>query len=263
MPEKVLTIIQARKGSTRLPSKVLLDLAGKTALEHVVHRMRKSRRTSELVVATTVNREDLAIVRLCADLGVSVYCGCEKDPLERYYQAMRLFGGEHVVRIKADCPLIDAEIVDEAIALHLASGADYTGNTIHRTYPVGQDVEILSRQALKRVWQSATLMSEREHITLYVPKHPNRFHIEHLTYRENLSGKRWTMDYPEDYSLMRTIFEALYPGNPNLDMQGVLEFLAEHPELDRINAHIRDDAGVQKSLKEDRIVDWHTERDIE
>jgi spore coat polysaccharide biosynthesis protein SpsF len=110
MHNKVVAIIQARKGSTRLPSKVLLDLQGKTALEHVISRIQQSRLSRRMVVATAVNREDLPIVRLCADLGVSVYCGCAEDPLERYCQAARLFGAAHVVRIKADCPLIDPEI---------------------------------------------------------------------------------------------------------------------------------------------------------
>jgi spore coat polysaccharide biosynthesis protein SpsF len=251
---KVLTIIQARKGSTRLPGKVLLDLAGKTALEHVIDRLRKSKMTDEFVVATTVNREDLPIVKLCADLGVSVYCGCEQDPLERYYRAAGLFGGSHIVRIKADCPLIDPQIVDEAIRLHFSSGADYTGNTVRRTYPVGQDVEILANRALAMVWRNAALYSEREHITLYVPKHPEMFTIRHLEYRQDLSGKRWTLDNPEDYELLRIIFNNLHPGNPIFDMQDVLDFLARNQELERINAHIRVDAGVQNSMQKDRRV---------
>jgi spore coat polysaccharide biosynthesis protein SpsF len=252
--DKVLTIIQARKGSTRLASKVLLDLEGKTVLEHVIRRIQQSRLTSEFIVATTINRDDLAIVKLCADLGVSVYCGCEEDPLERYYQATRLFGGAHIVRIKADCPLIDPMIVDDAIRLHLSSGADYTTNTLQRTFPVGQDVEILNRQTLTRVWQSAELFSEREHITLYVPKHPELFQISHLKQIEDLSLKRWTMDTPEDYELLSIIFKNLYPVNPMFGMREVLNFLSANFELEKINAHIRADAGVIKSMREDRIV---------
>lgn len=252
---KVFSIIQARKGSTRLPSKVLLDLAGKTTLEHVIHRTRQSRLSSGIVVATTVNREDLPIVKLCAELGMSVYCGCEEDPLERYYQAARLFGADHVVRIKSDCPLIDPEIIDEAIDLHLSSGADYTGNTIKRSYPIGQDVEILSSATLVEVWRSARLHSEREHVTIYIPKHPDRFHIRHIEYREDLSSKRWTMDNPEDYELIRSIFEAIYPENPDFRMGDVLDFLSRNPDLERLNAHIPMDAGVKKSMQADRIVE--------
>jgi spore coat polysaccharide biosynthesis protein SpsF len=252
--DKVLTIIQARKGSTRLASKVLLDLEGKTALEHVIDRVQQSKLTSEYIVATTINCEDLAIVKLCADLGVSVYCGCEHDPLERYYQATRLFGGDHIVRIKADCPMIDPEIVDAAIDLHLASGADYTTNTVRHTYPVGQDVEILTNRTLTKVWRSASLASEREHITLYISKHPELFQIRHLEYGEDLSAKRWTMDEPVDYELLRIIFKKLYPENPSFRMREVLDFLSTRPELESINAHISVDAGVQKSMRQDRIV---------
>jgi spore coat polysaccharide biosynthesis protein SpsF len=232
---------------------VLLDLEGKTVLEHVIHRLQSSKLTTRLVVATTIDKEDLPIVRLCADLGVSVYCGCDV-PLDRYHEAARLFGGSHIVRIKADCPLIDPEIVDETIRLNLESGADYTTNTVRRTYPVGQDVEILTRRTLAKVWQSANLLSEREHITLYIPKNPDAFHILHVEYAENLSAKRWTMDYPEDYELLRVIFKNLYPGNPAFGMNDVLDFLSKNPELESINAHIDFDAGVKKSLREDRIV---------
>jgi spore coat polysaccharide biosynthesis protein SpsF len=252
--DKVLTIVQARIGSTRLSSKVLRDLAGKTALEHVIHRVSRSKLAGEVIVATTINKSDLPIVKLCADMDVSVYCGCEEDPLERYYQATRLFGGAHTVRIKADCPLIDPEIVDEAISLHLSSGADYTTNTIERTYPVGQDVEILTRQTLTKLWQSAVLFSEREHITIHMPKHPDLFKISHLKYAEDHSRKRLTMDYPEDYELLRIIFDNLYPENPDFRMKDVLDFLSANPDLEKINSHIPVDGGVQKSLMEDRLV---------
>lgn len=254
MSDKVLTIIQARKASTRMDSKVLLDLEGKTVIEHVIRRIQQSKLTGEFIVATTINREDLPIVKLCAELGVSVYCGCEEDPLERYYQASRLFGGAHIVRIKSDCPAIDPIIIDNAIRLHLDSGADYTTNTVLRTFPAGQDVEILTMQTLSKVWQSAELFSEREHITLYIPKHPNLFHIRHMEHTEDLSQKRWTIDNPEDYELLRIIFKSLYTKNPIFGMEEVLYFLSRNPKLEKINAHIRVDAGVIKSMQKDRIV---------
>lgn len=251
---KVLVVIQARKGSTRLPSKVLLDLAGRPVLAHVIERMRRSRLTSDFIVATTINRDDLAIVGLCAAMGVRVYCGHEQDPLERYYQAARLFGADHVVRIKGDCPAIDPQILDEAIRLHLATAADYTTNTVERSYPVGQDVEILTRETLERVWRSAELMSEREHITLHIHKHADAFRISHLKQAADLSAKRWTIDYPEDYEMLRQVFAGLYPADPVFGMQAVLDYLAGRPELERLNAHVRVDAGVLISLADDRVL---------
>jgi len=248
---KILAIIQARLGSTRLPGKACLDLAGRPMLTHVIERSSRSRLIGDLIVATTTSADDLAIVRLCAEMNVRVYCGHENDPLERYYQAARLYGADHVLRLKGDCPLIDPQIIDQAIDLHLTSTADYTSNTLQRTYPVGLDVEILSRATLDKVWREAGLRSEREHITLYIAKHANDFRISHLTQSENMSAKRWTADYPEDYQLLQRIFDTLYPGNPRFGTPAVLDFLAEHPELENLNAHIRDDAGIRISLAND------------
>lgn len=249
---KVLAIIQARMGSTRMPSKVLLDLAGRPVLAHVIERLRRSHLTSEFIVATTISPDDLPIVGLCAEMGVRVYCGHEHDPLERYYQAARLYGGDHIIRIKGDCPVIDPEIIDQAIHLHLQMEADYTTNTLERTYPVGQDVEILRRQTLEQVWRSAGLRSEREHITLYIPKHPEAFKICHLKQPNDLSAKRWTIDYPEDYELLKLIFNNLYPRDPVFGMRAILDFLADKPELEQVNAHVPVDAGVRISMANDR-----------
>ena len=248
----MLAIIQARMGSTRLPSKVFMDLAGRPVLAHVIERLRRSRLTSEFIVATTISSDDLPIVGLCAEMGVRVYCGHADDPLERYYQAARLYGGEHIIRIKGDCPAIDPEIVDQAIRLHLQMGADYTTNTLQRTYPVGQDVEILRRRTLEQVWRNAGLRSEREHITIYIPKHSEAFKICHLKQSGDLSAKRWTIDYPEDYELMKLIFNTLYPSDPVFGMKAILDFLAGKPDLEKINAHVRADAGLLISLANDR-----------
>ncbi len=131
----VLAIIQARTGSTRLPGKVLLDLAGKSALEHVIERMRCCRLVDDFIVATTISRQDLSIVNLCAELGVRVYCGSEEDPLERYFQAARLFGGDHIIRIKADCPAIDPNVVDQAFGCTWRRGGlhhQYGGKNVPR-----------------------------------------------------------------------------------------------------------------------------------
>jgi len=256
MSGKVVSIIQARTGSTRLPRKVVLDLEGKTVLEHVITRSRFSRLTDQLVVATSINREDLAIVKICTDLGVSVYCGSEEDPLERYYQAARLFKAAHVVRIKADSPLIDPEIIDQAIASHLESGADYSSNTIFRTYPAGQDVEVLTIEALKRVWREATLMSDREHVTIYIAGHPEQFRSNHFQHHTDLSGKRWTMDRPEDYTLIRFIYQHLYRRNPIFGMAETLELLSHHREMETINQHIDIAEGVLISQRNDRAVEF-------
>ena len=127
---KIIAIIQARLGSTRLPGKVLLDLEGKTVLEHVIRRVKSSKLVTDVIVATTINKADLKIVKLCANLGINVYCGSEDDVLDRYYQTARLFKADHIVRITSDCPLIDPLLIDEVITLHMQENADYTSNTI-------------------------------------------------------------------------------------------------------------------------------------
>ena len=140
----IIAIIQARIGSTRLPRKVLMELEGKTVLERVVERVKYSKLIKDVVVATTILKDDLEIVKLCSNIGISVYCGSEENVLDRYYQTARLFKAEHIVRITSDCPLIDPKIIDEVINLHQRKKSDYTSNTIKKTYPDGQDVEIFT-----------------------------------------------------------------------------------------------------------------------
>ena len=130
-----VAIIQARISSTRLPGKVLKKIEGKTILEHVINRVKTAKKLDDVIVATTVKKEDLEIVKLCANLGISVFCGSEDDVLDRYYQSARLFKAEHIVRITSDCPLIDPQVVDKVIELYFQKKADYASNTIIETFP--------------------------------------------------------------------------------------------------------------------------------
>ena len=154
-----LAIVQARMGSTRLRGKVMRPLAGQPVLWHVLTRVQACSQLDGVVLATTTRGEDECLVRLAEDLGVSVFRGSEADVLDRYYQAARRFSPSAVVRITADCPLIDPAVVGRAIeTFHRAAGRyDYVSNTVERTFPDGQDVEVLSFQALKRAWQSASV----------------------------------------------------------------------------------------------------------
>jgi len=251
---KIVAIIQARLGSTRLPNKVLKKIEGKTILEHVIDRVKAARRIDQVVVATTVNKEDLAIVKICENAGIGVFCGSEEDVLDRYYQAARLFGADQVVRITADCPMIDPKVIDAVIELHLKENADNTLNTLKETYPDGEDVEVVKFGALKKAWQEAKLLSEREHVTPYIKNNPGMFKIINLEYWENLSEKRWTLDNAEDYELISRIYKALYHNNALFGMEEILAFLKNCPELEKINQHIARNEGYAKSLKEDRVV---------
>ena len=249
-----IAIIQARMGSTRLPGKVLLNLEDKTVLEHVVDRVRSSKQVDDVVVATTISKDDLRIVKLCANLGVSVYCGSEDDVLDRYYQAAKLFKAENIVRITSDCPVIDPKIIDDAITLHIKNDVDYTSNTLKVTYPDGQDVEVFTFSSLKTAWKDAKLASEREHATPYIRNNPEIFKHASLEYKEDLSQKRWTLDNAEDMEFLRLVYKYLYNKNPLFGMNDILALISEKPEIEKINQHIIRNEGYLKSLREDKTL---------
>lgn len=253
MNTDILAIIQARIGSTRLPGKVLLDLEGKTVLERVYERVFASRKIDKVIVATTVSENDLKLVETCAKSGISVYCGSEEDVLDRYYQAAKLFGAKHIIRITSDCPLIDPAVIDDVIELYFRGKVDYALNTLKETYPDGEDVEVFSFKTLKKAWKEANLLSEREHVTPYIRNHPEYFSLANLEFNEDHSAKRWTLDNKEDYKLIKVIYANLYHENNLFSMQDILTFLSGHPELEEINSHIGRNEGYAKSLKEDKL----------
>jgi len=251
---EILAVIQARMGSTRLPNKVLLDLEGKTILEHVVERVGKSELVDEVIVATTISYEDIEIVKLLSDESIRVFCGSEDDVLDRYYQVAKLIKPEHIVRITADCPMIDPDIIDKTIDLHLYQGSDYTCNTLNETFPDGLDAEIFTYEALEKAWKEARLTSEREHVTPYIRKHKEIFKISGLENKENLSQKRWTLDEFDDYNFLKIVFKNVYVNNPNFRMKDILKYLRENPNVERINNQIIRNKGYIKSMKEDREI---------
>ena len=254
--KNMVGIIQARVNSTRLPNKVLLDLKGKTVMERVIERVQRSRLVEDVIVATTMEEQDLELALLCEKRGVKVYRGSEEDVLDRYYQAARVFLIKDIVRITADCPLIDPMIIDEAIGLYTSMKADYVSNALRETFPDGEDVEVFSFETLENAWKNAKLYSEREHVTSYIRKHPEFFKIENLICKQNLSQKRWTLDEKKDYEFIKLIYENLYnEGDGNFGMREILEFLKRYPECEKINSGIKRNEGYMKSLQKDKIFD--------
>ncbi len=233
---KVLAILQARMSSTRLPGKVMKELAGAPMLARQLERVGRARRLDRIEVATSDGADDDAIARLCESLGVGCFRGALDDVLDRTYQAARRHVPAHVVRLTADCPLADWEVIDAAVQLHLEGGADYTSNGLERTYPHGLDVEVMTFEALEAAWREAELPGEREHVTRFIYDRPERFQLGRLTRAPSLAAQRWTVDYAEDYALVRAVYEALYPGKPNFTSADVLGFLAGHPEIAALNA---------------------------
>ena len=250
---KTKAIIQARFRSTRLPGKVLFKVLNKTILEYVIERVKKAKHIEGAIVATSIKEEDLKIVNLADSIKITVHRGSEKDVLDRFYQAAKLFNLKHIVRITADCPLVDPRIIDDVICHYFKSGADYCSNTLDETFPDGEDIEVFSFGALTHAWGKASLLSDREHVTSYIRKHPAKFKLASFKNREDLTDKRWTLDVEEDFKFIKAILEALYPANPDFHMEDILEFLQRNPHLENLNKNITRNEGYLKSLKEDRI----------
>lgn len=251
-------IIQARMGSSRLPGKVLMNLSGKSVLQHIINRLKQSKYINQIIVATSDNDENGAIFELCDSINISCFRGSEDDVLDRFYQTGKEFGfnlDDIVIRITADCPLIDYEIVDNTIKLHLDEKNDYTSNTMPCTFPDGLDCEVFNFSVLINTWQNANLSSEREHVTLYIRNHPEIFKLGGLKNNVDYSYLRWTLDEQEDYILINEIYENLYDINEFFNMGDVLKLLEVRPELKDINSFIERNEGLKKSLKNDKVLE--------
>lgn len=236
----VVIILQARMTSTRLPGKVLMPVLGKPLLTYQLERLQRVSRADKIVVATTINVTDDPIAALSCELGVSCYRGSEPDVLARYYEAALKSGATTVVRVTGDCPLIDPTIIDELIQTYQDAGGayDYVSNTLERSYPRGVDAEVFSFSALEKAYQQARLPGEREHVTPYIYRNPDSYACKSVRNVRDLGHHRWTVDTIEDFQLVKKILTMLYPVQREFTMAQVEALLAEHPELERINAHI-------------------------
>ena len=241
---KVVTIIQARMGSTRLPGKVMLDLCGETVLARVVQRVRRSRLAGEVVVATTTKPADDRVGEECQRMAVKVFRGSESDVLDRYYNAAKLFRADAIVRICSDCPLTDPEIIDQTIQSFLAAQADYASNALDRTYPRGLDTEVMTQQALARCWREARAFYQRSHVTPYIYENPDQFRIARVRGDEDYSDYRWTLDTAEDLAFIRAVY-ARMEDKAGFSWLDVLRLLEQEPELMEWNQHI-----LQRALHE-------------
>ena len=236
---KTVIIVQARMTSTRLPGKVLLPLAGEPMLVRLLERLRRVQRAHGLVIATTTNATDDAIAALSAQRGVPCHRGSEHDVLSRYAEAARLHGADAVVRITSDCPLIDPVLIDQLIATFEAGDNDYVSNMLPPTWPYGMAVEVFSAAALAQAHAEATQAAEREHVTPFIYWHPERYRLRNVASPVDLSHHRWTVDTPEDYELVRRLFDHLMPTHPQFTLADVLALLEAHPGWIAINQHIR------------------------
>lgn len=243
---KVIAIVQARMGATRLPGKVLMDVAGRPVLWHVINRVARANTIDQVVVATTDRPGDDIVARYCGSNGVAVFRGSESDVLDRYYRCAKAYGADHVVRITADCPLHDPAVIDYVDCEYLKGGCDYATNAMEYTFPEGFDTEIFSMAALENAWAKASLPSEREHVTPYVRKHCR---VRDVKAPKPYPVYRCSLDHPADLKFIRRIYAGI--GREMFGVDDVVKFLSDHPEILAINQDSVINEGYLKSLKED------------
>ena len=237
-------IIQARMGSSRLPGKTLMELENKkTTLDFVIEQLSFSKLINRVVIATTSLDEDNVIEQKARSLGINCFRGSETDVLDRYYRCAKEFEMKTIVRITADCPIIDPIIVDKVIEQFQSGGYDYAANIIFRTYPVGTDTEIFSFNSLERCWNEAKQPSEREHVTPFMRNKNSNFKIENIQNDQDLSHLRWTLDLKEDLILIREIVSKIK--NRPILTSDVLDLFSKEPRLISINEHLAKSRGTE------------------
>jgi spore coat polysaccharide biosynthesis protein SpsF len=265
-----IAIIQARMGSSRLPGKVLLDIVGQPMLRRVIERTRLAQTVGRVIVATTCDPSDDPVADFCEQRGVDCFRGSQFDVLDRYYQAARRFDAETIVRITADCPLIDPQVIDRTVRAFFGDTApfdrllsnglpqsdspnpksqilnpksfDFVANRLPlpygRTFPIGLDTEVCTFTALQTAWEEASEKFQREHVMPFFYDHLERFQVLLVNHAKDLGTLRWTVDTPEDLELLRRIY-ANFPDRMDFSWLEVLELFERHPELAQINAGVQ------------------------
>lgn len=237
---KILILIQARRGSSRLPDKVMKPVLGKPILLHMIERIKRSKLQSEIVVVTTNELQDQVIEELCIENNILCFKGHSTDLLDRHYQAALHYQADAVVKIPSDCPLIDPNIIDEVLQYYISHSKefDFVSNLHPASWPDGNDVEIMSFNTLERAWKEASKDFEREHTTPYIWENPNKFRIGSVlwsTGKDYSTSHRWTLDYPEDFEFIKTVYEELYPQDPHFTLEDILTLLEKKPAIAQIN----------------------------
>ncbi|MDO8550869.1 MAG: glycosyltransferase family protein [Ignavibacteria bacterium] len=237
---KIVTVIQARAGSTRLPNKIFLPLAGESLLFRIYERIKLSGATGTVFIAIPNEPSDDPVEQFCIEKKIPVFRGDTFDLLDRHYKAALKFNADAIVKIPSDCPLIDPNVITKVISYYLdhIENFDYVSNLHPATYPDGNDVEIMSLQALKKAWENAKKPFERVHTTPYFWENQNQFRIGNVKWEIGFDYSmthRWTIDYYEDYLFIKAIYDVLYNQNPAFGIDDILKLVSQKPELMKIN----------------------------
>ena len=241
---KIVATIEARFASTRLPGKTLLEICGKPTLELIIERLQKSCFIDEIVVATTTNSDCDSIEKLANKLNVGCFRGSEDDVLDRVLQAAKTFKADIIVEITGDETLIDPKIVDQAIKFYLDNDFDYISNILDRRYPRGLDTQVFATRVLEEVAGVTDDPADRENVSLYIYEHPEKYTLGSVRSPDELNHPdwRWTLDTKEDFKFLKTVYEALYPGNKDFGTSDILDFLEKNPHVLEINREIKQKA---------------------
>ena len=235
----IVAIIQARMGSTRLPGKVLMKVSNTPLLKIMLPRVEKSNRLNKIVIATSTHAQDNPIEDFCNNNNVPCFRGSESDVLSRYYESAKQFDADVIVRLTADCPLIDSKIIDKVIDLYFTEKVDYSSNTVppdKSKFPDGSDVEVFSYNALERAFSEAKKDSEREHVTHYFWRNNNGFRTAQLSQEDNWSKYRFTVDYPEDFEVVEFVIQELERRKSSGSLKEIIEIIESNPEIKEKNS---------------------------
>ena len=232
---KVVAIIQARMGSSRLPGKVLKDILGKPMLWHLVKRVQKAKYVDDVVIATTGNKEDDSLEKFAAHNNLGIYRGSENDIVDRFFNGAKKYDSDVVVRVWGDCPLIDPDLIDKVLLEFISGSYDYASNSHPATYPLGMNFEVYSFKSLERIWKETNDMFYRQYPFEYVYANRDSFRALYDNNAVDLSHIHLTVDYIEDFQLVTGIFENLYSDKKTFHLEDILRFLQTHPALIETN----------------------------
>ena len=251
----IVTVIQARTSSSRLPNKVLFPLCGEPLLIQMVERVKKAKFAGTVIVATSNDTSDNIISSLCHTNNIKCFRGSIDDLLDRHYKVAIQYGANAVVKIPSDCPLIDPDIIDKVIEYYIDNhpSFDYVSNLHPASYPDGNDVEIMSFRALESAWEEAERQLEREHTTPYIWENPDKFTIGNVTWETGMDfsmSHRWTIDYEEDYQFINQVYNELFPKNRSFGINDILKLLNDKPELRLVNQEFAGNYWYMNHLEE-------------
>lgn len=237
---RIVCFIEARYRSSRLPGKVLKPILGKPMLELMIERLKRARTLDGIVVATTDQEPDQPIEDLAKRVGVGCFRGSEDDVLARVLGAARAYEADVIVETTGDCPLHDPAIIDKVVADFRLGGADFVSNVLEYTTPRGTDVRVFTTDSLDEINRTSNDPADHEHVSLHFWEHPEKYRIRNVRWDlpAEVAKLRLTVDTPQDFELVRNVYEALYPKNPQFTLTDVLELFRQRPELPKMNMEI-------------------------